>query len=83
LGRVYQKLRSSIRGIDLICIGRDDKGMKGANREAVIWVLLPLTDITAARAWMQREEEVLATATRELLGVGEVDPEAIRRLVPC
>ncbi|PTR17417.1 hypothetical protein C8R31_101580 [Nitrosospira sp. Nsp2] len=76
LARVYEKLRSSVRGIDLICIGRDDKG------EFVIWVLLPLTDIAGAKAWMQREGGVLATLTSELLAIGEVDPQAIRRLEP-
>jgi hypothetical protein len=76
LARVYEKLRSSVRGIDLICIGRDDKG------ELVIWVLLPLTDIAGAKAWMQREGGVLATLTSELLAIGEIDPQAIRRLEP-
>ena len=48
----------------------------------MIWILLPLTDIAGARAWMQREEGVLATVTSELLAIGDVDPQAIRRLEP-
>jgi hypothetical protein len=82
LTRLYEKLRSSVRGIDLICIGRDDKGAKGDRGEPLIWILLPLTDIAGARAWMQREEGVLAAGTSQLFSIGEVDPQAIRRLEP-
>jgi hypothetical protein len=81
LARVYEKLRSSVRGIDVICIGYD-KGDKRDKREPVIWILLPLTDIAGARAWMQREGGVLAAVTSELFSIGEVDPQAIRRLEP-
>jgi hypothetical protein len=79
LPRVYEKLRSSVRGIDLICIGWDEKGEKG---EPVIWILLPLTDMAGARAWIQREEGVLTTVTSELRAIGELDPQVIRRLEP-
>jgi hypothetical protein len=65
--------------MDLICIGRDDKGDKG---EPVIWILLPLTDMAGAKAWIQREEGVLTTVTSELRAVGELDPQVIRRLEP-
>ena len=80
--RLHGKLRSAVRGIDLIYMGRNQNGDKGDKGELVIWILLPLTDIAGARAWMQREEGVLATATSELLAIGDVDPQAIRRLEP-
>jgi hypothetical protein len=82
LARVYEKLRALVRGIDLICIARDNKRDKGDKGEPVIWILLPLTDIAGARAWMQRDEGVLAAGTSQLFSIGEVDPKAIRRLEP-
>ncbi len=80
LGRVYEKLHSAVRGIDVMCMGRDRKGDKADKDEAVIWILLPLTDIAGARAWMQREEGVLAMVKSEMLAVGDVDPQAVHCL---
>jgi hypothetical protein len=80
LGRVYEKLHSAVRGIDVMCMGRDRKGDKADKGEAVIWILLPLTDIAAARAWMQREEGVLAMVKSEMLAVGDVDPQVVHCL---
>ncbi len=80
LGRVYEKLHSAVRGIDVMCMGRDRKGDKADKGEAVIWILLPLTDIAGARAWMQREEGVLAMVKSEMLAVGDVDPQVVHCL---
>jgi len=80
LGRVYEKLHAAVRGIDVMCMGRDSKGDKADKGEAVIWILLPLTDIAGARAWMQREEGVLAMVKSEMLAVGDVDPQAVHCL---
>jgi len=80
LGRVYEKLHSAVRGIDVMCMGRDRKGDKADKGEAVIWILLPLTDSAGARAWMQREEGVLAMVKSEMLAVGDVDPQVVHCL---
>ena len=63
-----------------MCMGRDRKGDKADKGEAVIWILLPLTDIAGTRAWMQREEGVLAMVKSELLAVGDVDPQVVHCL---
>jgi hypothetical protein len=70
---VYEKLRSSIRAIDLICITRYQD-------QPVIWLLLPLTDTSSAQAWMQRVDGVPATLTRELVAVDDIDPQRIRSM---
>jgi hypothetical protein len=69
----YEKLRTSIRAIDLICMTRD----KG---QPVIWIMLPLTGAAEAQAWMQRAEEGLAKVTSELLAIDQIDPQRIRSL---
>ncbi|HEY6044776.1 MAG TPA: protein PelD, partial [Nitrosospira sp.] len=75
----YEKLRSSVRAIDLICIAHD-------NGEPVVWILLPLTDTANARMWMQRVESGLAamttvtTMTSQLSAISDIDPERIRSL---
>jgi polysaccharide biosynthesis protein PelD len=70
----YEKLRSSIRAIDLICMTHD----KG---QPVIWIMLPLTGVSEAQAWMQRADG-LAEVTSELLAIDEIDPQRIRSLEP-
>jgi hypothetical protein len=71
----YEKLRSSIRAIDMICLTQDKE-------QPVIWILLPLTNPAEAQAWMQRADGVLAKVTSELLSINEVDPQRIRSLEP-
>ncbi|MDN5835899.1 MAG: protein PelD [Nitrosospira sp.] len=71
----YEKLRSSIRAIDLICMTQE----KG---QPVIWTMLPLTGAVEAQAWMQRADGVLAKVTSELLAIDEIDPQRIRSLEP-
>jgi hypothetical protein len=70
---VYEKLRSSIRAIDLICMTRYQD-------QPVIWLLLPLTNTSSAQAWMQRVDGVPATLTRELVAVDDIDPQRIRSM---
>jgi hypothetical protein len=75
----YERLRSSIRAIDLICLAHD-------NDQPSLWILLPLTDIASARAWMQRVDSgleaalTMTTLTSELSAVGDIDPQRIRSL---
>ena len=71
----YEKLRSSIRAIDMICLTQDKE-------QPVIWIMLPLTNPAEAQAWMQRADGVLAKVTSELLSINEVDPQRIRSLEP-
>lgn len=71
----YEKLRSSIRAIDMICLTQDKE-------QPVIWIMLPLTNAAEAQAWMQRADGVLAKVTSELLSINEVDPQRIRSLEP-
>lgn len=71
----YEKLRSSIRAIDMICLTQDKE-------QLVIWIMLPLTNAAEAQAWMQRADGVLAKVTSELLSINEVDPQRIRSLEP-
>ncbi|SCX76311.1 protein PelD [Nitrosospira sp. Nsp13] len=71
----YEKLRSSIRAIDMICLTQDKE-------QPVIWIMLPLTNPAEAQAWMQRADGVLAKVTSELLSINEVDPQRIRFLEP-
>lgn len=68
----YEKLRSSIRAIDLICVTYD----KG---QPVIWIMLPLTGVAEAQAWMQRADG-FANVTSEQLAIDEIDPQRIRSL---
>jgi hypothetical protein len=68
-----EKLRSSVRAIDINCIARD-------NGNPVALVLLPLTDSASARAWMQRVDSVWATVTAELFAIRDIDPHWIRSL---
>ena len=70
---VYEKLRSSTRAIDLICITRHQD-------QPVIWLLLPLTNTLNAQAWMQRVDGVPATLTLEFVAVGDIDPQRIRSM---
>lgn len=70
----YEKLRTSVRAIDLICMTHE----KG---QPVIWIMLPLTSITEAQAWMQRADG-LEKVTSELLAIDEIDPQRIRSLEP-
>ncbi|SEK60883.1 protein PelD [Nitrosovibrio tenuis] len=72
----YEKLRTSVRAIDLICIARD-------NGQPVVWVLLPLTDIANARAWMQRVDTFPAAVTSELSAISDIDLQRIRSLESC
>ncbi|SCX89995.1 hypothetical protein SAMN05216420_101270 [Nitrosospira sp. Nl5] len=69
----YEKLRTSIRAIDLICMARD-------NGQPVIWIMLPLTGAAEAQVWMQRAEGGLAKVTSELLAIDQIDPQRIRSL---
>lgn len=71
----YEKLRSSIRAIDMICLTQDKE-------QPVIWIMLPLTTAAETQAWMQRADGVLAKVTNELLSVNEIDPQRIRSLEP-
>ncbi len=76
----YEKLQSSVRAIDMICLAHD-------NDQPFIWILLPLTDIANARAWMQRADSGLAASTMtpvtsELSAIGDIDPHRIRSLRP-
>jgi hypothetical protein len=76
----YERLRSSIRAIDLICLARD-------NDQPSLWILLPLTDMANARAWMQRVDSglvapTMTTLTSELSAVSDIDPQRIRSLSP-
>lgn len=71
----YEKLRSSIRAIDMICLTQDKE-------QPVIWIMLPLTNAAETQAWMQRADGVLAKVTNELLSVNEIDPQRIRSLEP-
>ena len=70
-----EKLRSSVRAIDLNCIASD-------NGKAVAWALLPLTDSASARAWMQRVDSAWANLSVELFTISEIDPHCIRSLLP-
>jgi hypothetical protein len=69
----YEKLRSSTRAIDLICITRHQD-------QPVIWLLLPLTNTLNAQAWMQRVDGVPATLTMEFIAVDDIDPQRIRSM---
>ncbi len=71
----HEKLRSSIRAIDLICMTHE----KG---QSVIWTMLPLTGAAEAQAWMQRTEGALGKVTSELLAIDKIDPQRIRSLEP-
>jgi hypothetical protein len=69
----YEKLRSSIRAIDMICLTQDKE-------QPIIWIMLPLTNAAETQAWMQRADGVLAKVTSELLSINEIDPQRIRSL---
>ena len=71
----YEKLRSSIRAIDMICMIHDKD-------QPVIWIMLPLTNAVETQAWMQRADGVLTRVTSELLTINEIDPQRIRSLEP-
>jgi hypothetical protein len=70
---VYEKLRSSTRAIDLICIARYQD-------QPVIWLLLPLTNTLNAQAWMKRVDGVPATLAMEFVAVDDIDPQRIRSM---
>jgi hypothetical protein len=70
---IYEKLRFSIRAIVFICLAREKD-------QHVVWVMLPLTDITGARAWAQRVADIPATSAQEWIPVNEIDPQRIRSL---
>jgi hypothetical protein len=76
LPELYEKLRLSIRAIDLICRARE----KG---QPVIWLLLPLTNRMDAYSWLQRAETIPPGATVEVVAINEIDPQKIRSLEPC
>ena len=70
----YDKLRSTVRAIDIICIAR-------RAGHPVAMVLLPLTHRAAAQAWMERaEEDILGKISKELISIQDADPQAIRSL---
>lgn len=70
----YDKLRSTVRAIDIICIAR-------RAGHPVAMVLLPLTHRAAAQAWMERaEEDILGKISKELISIQDTDPRAIRSL---
>ncbi|HEX8873877.1 MAG TPA: protein PelD [Nitrosospira sp.] len=71
----YERLRSSVRAIDLVCVARD-------GGQPAVWILLPLTDVANARVWMQRVDGALAAVTSELSAIGGIDPQRIRSLRP-
>jgi polysaccharide biosynthesis protein PelD len=70
---IYEKLRASVRAIDLICVGRSEG-------QPVIWILLPLTDAANARAWMERTDGVFGKMAVELSAIKDIDPQRIRSL---
>jgi polysaccharide biosynthesis protein PelD len=70
-----EKLRSSVRAIDIHC-----EAVEQGN--PVLWVLLPLTDAIGARAWTQRAGRSPSGLTSEVLTIREIDPQRIRALVP-
>lgn len=67
----YETLRLSVRAIDLVCLAREMD-------QPVIWVLLPLTDIAAAQAWMQRVDGMPPGLTSEWIAIDEIDPQRVR-----
>jgi polysaccharide biosynthesis protein PelD len=70
----YDKLRSMVRAIDIICIAR-----RGGHPVAL--VLLPLTHGTSAQAWTERVgTDVLEQVSKELTSIQDADPRAIRSL---
>jgi hypothetical protein len=69
----YDKLRSLVRAIDIICIGR-----RGG--QPVALVLLPLTHRAAAQAWVERGGDVWGRVSRELVSIENADAQAIRSL---
>lgn len=68
----HEKLRSSIRAIDVICMAYD-------NGQPVIWIMLPLTGAAEAQAWIRRADG-LGKVTSELLAIDQIDPQRIRSL---
>ncbi|MDE2365386.1 MAG: protein PelD, partial [Betaproteobacteria bacterium] len=71
----HERLRSSVRAIDLVCVASD-------SGQPAVWILLPLTDVTNARVWMQRVDSTLAAVTSELSAISGIDPQRIRSLRP-
>lgn len=70
----YDKLRSMVRAIDIICIAR-------RAGHPVALVLLPLTHRAGAQAWTERAgTDVLGQVSKELTSIQDVDPRAIRSL---
>ncbi|MCC2682195.1 MAG: hypothetical protein K0S36_1759 [Nitrosospira multiformis] len=70
---IHEKLRFSIRAIDFICLAREKD-------QHVVWVMLPLTDITGSRAWAQRVADIPATIAQEWMSINEIDPQRIHSL---
>lgn len=70
---IHEKLRFSIRAIDFICVARE-------RNQHVVWVMLPLTDITGAQQWAQRVGDIPATLTQEWMPINEIDPQRIHSL---
>jgi hypothetical protein len=70
---IHEKLRFLIRSIDFICLAREKD-------QHVVWVMLPLTDISGARVWAQRVADIPATLTQEWIYINEIDPQRIRSL---
>jgi hypothetical protein len=69
----YDKLRSLVRAIDIICIAR-----RGGHPVAL--VLLPLTHRAGAQAWVERVGDVSGQVSRELVSIQDADAQAIRSL---
>ena len=70
----YDKLRSMVRAIDIICIAR-------RAGHPVALVLLPLTHRTGAQAWTEGVgTDVLGQVSKELISIQDADPRAIRSL---
>ena len=70
---IHEKLRFLIRSIDFICLAREKD-------QHVVWVMLPLTDISGARVWAQRVADIPETLTQEWIYINEIDPQRIRSL---
>jgi hypothetical protein len=69
----YDKLRSLVRAIDIICIAR-----RGGHLVAL--VLLPLTHRAGAQSWVERAGDALGQVSKELASIQDADAQAIRSL---
>ncbi|GAB1719415.1 MAG: pellicle/biofilm biosynthesis protein PelD [Nitrosospira sp.] len=69
----YDKLRSMVRAIDIVCIAR-------RAGHPVALVLIPLTPRAGAQTWMDRTGDVPGQVSKELISIQDADPQAIRSL---